>query len=145
MKLNNKGRDMGQLFILVILSGLFVLAVASLWGEAGTFYGTSVSNNTLVAYQKINETNAEYEDLLNTFSDQSTSDNALLSGITLLGTGIWTVIKQFTNSIDFLVGETGLVTQIGSLLPIPAWFIAGIATTIILGVFFMVINRGSSA
>lgn len=142
--MNNKGKNMGQLFMLTILSGLFILGVASLWGETGAYYGKSVDNDTLSTYQKINETNAEYEDLFQTFSDQSTSDNALLSGITLLGTGIWTVIKQFTQSVDFLIGSGGLVSQIGRLLPVPAWFIAGCITLIIVGVFFMMIDKGST-
>lgn len=131
-----------ELFALTVFSGFIILGLATFWGEMGDYYGTSPANDTLGNLNKMEETIAQYEQLKKTFISQQ-SAGFIESAVNLIATGIWTVVKQLINSVDFLIGSNGLVSEVLGYLPFPAWFELGIIGLVGMALFFFVIGKGT--
>ena len=142
--MNTKGVGMFGIFALVILSGFVVMGLAMLWGDLGNTYGVATSNATAVTFSKIDEANEEYRDLQNAFVNQTSSD-FFSSAVTIISTGVWTVVKSFISSVDFIIGGDGLVSSflMGLNIPFPPWFVTGAMALVGLAVFFIMIRRGT--
>ena len=125
-----------NVFIGIILAGVFILAMGGLALEMTSNYNTELSGNFTTSMNIINETyslTTEMSDNLNDYGNTSgtTSASELVVG------GSFSVLKLAQNSIGIVIS---MLNSFAIILGIPAFVLAAIITIIIIGIVIAIVN-----